>query len=242
MSVLTADIHFYRAATGDSEGGAIGGTEITGTALNNFWPSVSDAERTAGGTRIRKWFLDNASGTDSLALPVVWVFQTPTYTTEYLGLGANSADDADPAQGNMTAWAATALVELVSDGADTRTATITGRDGSGGPQSEDVVLTGTTPADSISTYSVVYGVVLSGVSSSRTVLVKQGAAGTTRGTIGTSKLTCWLWVLATTKGAGLALPTLGSGQDMGFWDKLVWSAGAGSIRPTQSVIAVEEGP
>lgn len=240
MAVTATDIHWYKAASGDSEGGAMGVVEITGTAKNNFWPQISDAERAAGGTRTRKWFVENQNATDSLLVPSVYIYQTPTNTTEQLGIGFNDADDDDPTQGNMTAWTANAVLAAVSDGSDTRTCTVYGLSNSGTPVRETITLTGTSEVVTITSWSVVYGVHLSALSGSRLVTVKQGSGGTTRGTIGTGQVMCFLWLSPTSKVAGIRLPDLAAGAEYGFWDKITWTAGVGSVRPTQSVVAVEE--
>lgn len=240
MSVTASDIHYFKSATGDTAGGALSGVEILGSTLNNFWIDVSDAERTAGGNRTRKWFLTNSHSTDSMLVPSVWVSQTPTGTTERLGVGFNDTNDSDATQGNMTAWGSNAKVALISDGADTRTATIVGLNTSAVPTSEDVTLTGAVEVLSGTTYSVVYAVHLSAVSMSRSVLVKQGTGGTTRGTIGTGKVTCWLWVTATNKAGGIRREDLVAGSDFGYWDDISWSAAVASARPTTSQISAEE--
>jgi hypothetical protein len=240
MAVTAADIHWFKAASGDSEGGGLGAVEITGTAKNNFWPQISDSERVAGGTKTRKWFVENQNATDSLLVPSFYIFQTPTNTTEQLGIGFNDSDDDDPTQGNMTAWGASAVLAAVSDGSDTRTVTIYGLNGSGTPVRETITLTGTSEVVSVATFSVVYGVHMSALSGSRTVTIKQGSGGTTRGTIGTGQVMCFLWLTPSSKATGIRLPDLASGQEYGFWDRLTWSAGVGSVRPTQSVVAVEE--
>jgi hypothetical protein len=158
--------------------------------------------------------------------PVLYYPVAPVNATLLLGFGFDHTTDDDPAQGNMTAWSANAKVALISDGADVRTATIYGMDNAGTPVpiSEAVVMTGASEVLSVATFSKVWGVVMSATDASRTVLVKQGTGGTTRGTIGLLKKLCFLFVSAgTVKANGIALPDLAAGQNYGVWRKLTWA-------------------
>lgn len=83
----------------------------------------------------------------------------------------------------LTQWSAAAIAEVVSDGADTRTVTVTGRLPNGAISSDPIVLNGTTPVAGAVTFERVLAIVLSTTDASRTVQVKQGAAGTVRATI-----------------------------------------------------------
>lgn len=239
MAVSAADVVWYKASAGASDGGSKSATPVTSTK-GDFWPNVSDAERTAGGTRIKKSFLTNEHATDSLLAPVVWISVVPTNMTEEIGLGFDDADDDANTQGNMTALGANALIALVSSGADTRTATIIGLDASGNPQQETVTLNGTTEVVSVGTYSAVYAIHLSAESATLTVTAKQGAGGTTIGTIGPNVEACWLWIAATSKASGLKLADLIAGASYGFWHRQTWAAGVPAVRPDESRISVEE--
>lgn len=239
MSVSDTDLKWYKAATGASAGGAKSGTLVVSTK-GDFWPNISDSERATGGTRIKKSFLANEHGSDPLLLPVVWINVTPQNMTEEIGLGFDDTDDDANSQGNMTAWGANAVAALISDGADTRNAYIVGLDSGGNAASETVVLTGATEVLSTTVWSKVHAVNLSAESGTRTVLVKQGTGGTTRGTIGPNVQTCWLWQMATSKGAGLQLANLAAGANYGLWHRQVWAPAVGVVRPNESRIAVEE--
>jgi hypothetical protein len=239
MSVGTDELEFNSSAVGSSAGGANTGTPYS-NAKGAFIPNIADVDRLAGGTVYRKWFLENIAPVDSLISPSVWIQGEPRYMTEHIGLGFDSSDDTDSAQGNMTAFGANAVVALVSSAADTRTATIWGLNASGSPLSEDVVLNGTSEVLSVATFSKVYAVMLSATNAGLTVTVKQGTGGTTRGTIGPSKKCCWLWVEPLNKGAGIRLPDLAAGSNYGFWDRITWAPAVSGVRPNISVIAVEE--
>ena len=85
---------------------------------------------------------------------------------------------------SLTQWSANAVAAVVSDGADTRTVTVTGRLASGVVDSEVLTLTGTSEVVGAKTWERVLKVVLSTTSGSRTVTLKQGSGGSTRATIG----------------------------------------------------------
>ena len=242
MPVATSDLAHHVSTSAGSSGGVIAGTYTSGVK-NNIWPDVSDAERIAGGDRYRKTFWKNNHGTDALLAPVVFFNVAPVNCTLLLGWGISDASDDDPAQGNMTAFAAPAVVSVESDGADTRQVTIVGLDNSGTPvpMTENVVLNGTTPVLSSTTWSKVHAVYVASTSASRIVTVKQGSGGPSRGVIGLNKKLCWLWQSAgTTKASGLQLPDLPAGQNIGVWRKKSWTAGAGAIRPNTLSITIEE--
>ena len=159
---------------------------------------------------------------------------------ESIGLGFDDTDDDDPAQGNMTAFGADAVVALVSSAADTRVASIYGLDSSGDPATEDVILNGTSEVLGLITFEKVWAIKLSAEHGSNTVTVKQGSGGTTRGTIGPNKEMCFLWVNAYASADGIVLPDLEAGQSYGFWHRQVWTAAIGASRPNTSKIGYEE--
>lgn len=243
MAVTASDILQYLSSDAGSTGGAISGSTTTSGVANNVWPDITDGERLAGGTKYRKTFWKNNHATDSMLEPVIYCPVLPTNMTLQIGLGVDSSDDGDSAQGNMTPWGTDAKVALVSDGADTRVATIYGMDNSGTPvpTTETVTLTGASEVLSVATYSKVWAVSLSTTDGSRVVTVKEGTGGTTRGTIDISKVTCWLWITAgPAKANGIYLPDLAAGQSYGVWRALEWSAGAGSVKPNSLTVAIEE--
>lgn len=85
---------------------------------------------------------------------------------------------------DITQWTSNAVAAVVSDGADTRTVTITGRLASGAIDTEALVLNGTTEVAGAKTWERVLKVDLSTGDGSRTVTVRQGAGGATRATLG----------------------------------------------------------
>jgi hypothetical protein len=172
-------------------------------------------------------------------MPVIWNFQQPTNMSQQVGLGFDDSNDGDSSQGNMTGFSADAQVALTSSAADTRSVDLWGLDGSGIPQTETVVLNGTTEVLSVGTYSVLYAVHIASTSST-TVLVKEGSGGTVRGTISSGKVACWLWLDATAKVVGVTLPSLPAGDNYGVWLGQTWIAGAGGVRPDADILAIEE--
>lgn len=240
MAVTGADILQYASTVAGSAGGAISGSTITSGIPNNVWPNITDAERVAGIIVYRKTFWKNNNGVDSALVPVIYVPTPPVNASLVIGLGFNSADDDNPAQGNMTAWSAPAKVSLTSDGVDARVATVVGLDGAGLPISEDVPLTGLTEVLTAATFSKVHHTRLASTSGTRTVTVRQGTGGTTRGTIGPNEIVCWLWYAAASKGAGIALPNLAPAQTYGIWRRMTVAAGAGPVRPDTLQTRFEE--
>lgn len=84
---------------------------------------------------------------------------------------------------SFTQFSAAARPEIVSDGADTRNVTITGRLASGEPVSETKALNGTTPVLFDATYARIHTVTAASGDAARTVTVAQGASGTVRATL-----------------------------------------------------------
>jgi len=67
MSISVNDIRFYKATVNSDaagNGGRISATRITTNVLNNLFPNISSAERTAGVTRYRKAFVRNYNAGD----------------------------------------------------------------------------------------------------------------------------------------------------------------------------------
>lgn len=241
MSISSSDIAHLQSAAASSSGGAITASGITSGVPNNVWPDVTDAQRVAGIVLYRKTFFKNNHASDAMVAPTIYIPTAPTNATLVLGLGINSSSDTDSGQGNMTAFGADALACVVSDTAgDARVVRITGLNGSGAPVTETVTLNGTTEVLSANTYSKVWGCSAASTDGAKTITIKQGSGGTTRGVIGPTKIACWLWVLATSKGAGILLPDLAASQNYGVWRRLTVAANAGSVRPDTLTVRIEE--
>lgn len=243
MPVASSDISHLQSVSAGSSGGAVSGSTITSGVKNNVWTDVTDVERVAGGVEYRKTFFKNNHATDSALKPVIYFPVAPASSTLVLGFGINDAADDDPLQGNMTAWSANAIPFIESDGADTRNVTVVGMDNAGTPLpvAVTVALNGTAPVSLVTTFSKVFGFYVASTSASRTVIIKQGSGGTTRGTIGLNRKVSWLWVSAgTAKASGLTYVDLPAGQTIGVWRKLTWIAGAAAVRPNSLTVQFEE--
>ena len=83
----------------------------------------------------------------------------------------------------LTQLTANSVIAAVSDGADVRTLTVTGRDATGAIDTEALILTGAVEVVGAKTFERILKLELSAPDASRTVTVTQGSAGPTRATI-----------------------------------------------------------
>ncbi len=230
MPIVDSDIKTYKSINADSDGGAIDtGRLITSGVLNNVFPSLTGAEQLSGGTRYRKVFRRNEHGSLTWTAVKSWIYQQPGNATLSVGWGINHADDNDGLMGNMTAFSASALVAIISDGADTRTVNIEGETTGGLYQTEALVLNGAMQVVGALTFAKVYAAWVSALDASRTVTIRQGAGGTARGTITPNKKICWLWRLSTeidTEAEGFRRGNIASLGNYGIWLRKVWAANA----------------
>ena len=240
MTLTNADIVWYPTLTGSSEGGVRGGTPITNAVDNNLWPDLNSADLIAGGTRYRKIFVANNSGGDSWIVPYIWIPVPPTNMTESIGIGVDSTDDAAGDGGNFTQFSGSAILQVLSSGADTRSFSIRGLNGSTVPTVETLVLNGTTPVSSVTTWSKVWNCSVDVTSGSRTLTMKQGAGGTVRGTITPGYIVSWVWVDAYTKPTGIGHVTVGPGEGIAVWRRQVWAPATSGVRPNPDSIKAEE--
>jgi hypothetical protein len=245
VPILESDLKEYMSANPDSDGGAKDlAREITSGVANNLFPNVSAAQAAAGGTDYRKVFRRNEHGSLDWQAARTWIERQPQGATLSLGLGVDHADDDDPLQGNMTPFSASAVVEAVSDGADTRDFTAVGEDATGDYLEETVALTGTTPVETTAAFAKVYACRVSAVDASRTVEVRQGASGPARGTIGPDKLACFLWrtgaEVASFEG-GLRHGDIAPSGVVGLWYRRVWPAGALAVSSVSAFVVSRGG-
>jgi hypothetical protein len=230
MPIASSDIKNYKSTLTDSDGGAIDLARpfISGVD-NNIFPDITAAEALTGGTRYRKYFKRNEHSTDAWSDVRSYIRQQPANAVVSIGVGIDHADDREGDQGNMTAFTATAAVAVVSDGADARQVTILGEDASGNRQTSNLTLNGTTEVNSgATTYSKVYHVFAASEDASRTITVRQGAGGTTRGTIGANRKICFLWRTGTdidSMTEGYKRGNIAASGNFAVWIRKVWSAG-----------------
>ena len=240
MAVIGSDLHWYLSSSGASEGGAKSATEITDAVDNNVFSDVSDSARVAGGSQIRKIFIANENGVSSYLSHGIWVHVVPTNATPYIGLGFDDSGDADSAAGSLDDFTVAAKVSLSSDGADTRTCTVYGLVGTT-PTAEAVVLAGAAAVLTTATFDHVYAVHADAISGSRTVTIKQGSGGTTRGTIAVGLTNCFHWIAsATSKSTGLRMPALPTGQAEGIWERFDWAPDVGAVTGNDFALKTEE--
>ena len=231
-------VGFYLSSSGASEGGARSATEIVSATDNNVFPDVSDVSRIAGGTMTRKIFAANENGVDAYGPHSIWALAQPTNATGSIALGFDDADDDDAAFATLVNFSASAKVALVSDGADTRSVDVWG-ELAGTPQMETVVLTGASEVLTVANFDVVLAMHTT-ISASRIVTIKQGAGGTTRGTIPIGAVNCFRWLTpATSKSTGMRLPSLPTGQANGIWEKVEWVPDAGAIDASDFALKTE---
>ena len=241
MPVLTGDILLHVSSIAGSTGGSMSGSTVTSGVANNVFADISDEERQAGGEMYRKVFWKNHNNSSPLIEPVVFTPTLPDSAVISIGLGVDKSDDSEPLQGNMTALTATSLIELVSDGTDTRVASIWGVNGSGDPVEDQVTLNGTTPVLSAVTFSKVWAVEMEAIDALRVVEIRQGASGPVRGSIPVNELISFLWIVEPDdKASGMVMPDLGAGQSYGVWMRLAWPPDADPVRPNSVTLRIEE--
>lgn len=254
MPIVSTDLKEYKSNSTNSDGGDISATEIVDNADNNLFTDITGDEAAAGGTEYRKTFRKNTHGTLTWQNVVTWLQSQPTNDALSFGFGINHADDSDGGQGNMSAFSANAVAAIVSDGSDTRQVTIVGEDASGNRQTENLTLNGVTEVLGSLTYSKLYGAYVSALSASRTVTIKQGSGGATRGSIGTNKKISFVWYgkkivsgsPANAEGGDMASKATGqkngdiaSGGNFGLWYRNMWPTGAAAVTANSSQVKSE---
>lgn len=254
MPIVSADLKEYKSSATNSDGAGISATEVVDNTDNNLFTDITGDEATAGGTEYRKIFRKNTHGTLTWQNVVSWLLSQPTNSALSFGFGLDHADDADGAQGNMTVFSVNAVVAVVSDGADTRQVTIVGEDASGNRQTETLTLNGTVEVVGSLTFSKVYAGYANSLSASRTVTIKQGSGGTSRGSIGLNKKISFLWfgkkysggsvVNAeggdmSSKATGLKSGDVAPAGNLGLWYRITWPAGAGAVTATSTQVKSE---
>jgi len=243
MSVTSSDIKLFKSAIGDSAGGGATATQVTGTSKNNFFADISDLERSSDGERFRKAFIGNDAATDSLLQPLLWFFPDVLgFEPTEIGYGIDSANDDTPDAGDLADVSAAAQIEVVSSAADTRVVTIVGiENGTLDQVIDQITLTGSTPVLGAKTFLHLNAVYASAEHGSNTITIRQGAAGTIRGTIPNNRIITFRWIQALDEASALKAPDLIAGGRMGVWIHQSWLAGAPAERPASPRLLVKEG-
>ena len=239
MTVQQDDITFWQSALTGSTGGAITGVEIVSGVDNNLIPDLTQAESLAGGTLYRKWFLRNDNVEDTLPNYGIWVAAEPADMAEAMALGVNHADDDDVSAWDLTQLGADALISLQSDAADTRVVTVYGLNTADDPVEESVTLTGTTPVLTVVTFSLIYAVSVD-TPGSQVITIKQGAGGTTRGTIPANAVINSLWFEPSAVTNAILRESLAPGEIHGYWSRYIWDPLTPETLGNLSVIALQK--
>lgn len=246
MALQGSDLKEYKSTVEDDTdncGGAIDtGSEIISNQDNNLLPDITGEEARDGVTKHRKSFRKNTHASNVWTAVKSWITDQFTNCALHIALGLNHADDIKGKLSELTAWAAAAKVALTSNGADTRNVDIAGEDASGNRLSETVALTGAVEVLSVNTYTKVYCVSVQTLDASRTVTIKQGTGGTTRGTIaGNGKLCTWFRTGTDidTKTEGFRHGDIAAAGLFGLWQKLIVPPEAGSVQADNSAVKSE---
>lgn len=218
---------------------------------NALFPDVTAQQANDGVTIYRKFFRKNTNASLTWVAVIVWLSKQFTNAAISAGFGIDHADDADGTQGNMSNFTANAQVGLVSNGADTRQVTLTGLNASGDRIEETVTLNGTTEVLSANTFSRLYRAVVNTLNADRTITIRQGAGGATRGTIGPNKKISFLWFGKRASGGSIVdaeggdIPTLETGLKAGdiaadsnvpVWLRMTVPTGAGAVANNTSFV------
>lgn len=131
----------------------------------------------------------------------------------------------------LTQFAAPAIVQIVSDGADTRTVTVTGRLASGVIDTEAIVANGTTPVNGAKTFERILKLVTTS-NGTRTISVKEGAGGTTRATITPNETTRRIMFYDSASGAGSLVR----------YEKFFWRNGHATLALTSATVTLTADP
>lgn len=221
---------------------------------NALFPDVTAQQANDGLTVYRKFFRKNANASLTWTSVKMWLAKQFSNSAISVGFGLDHADDADGAQGNMSALSASSTIAAVSDGTDTRVITVIGEDTSGNRQTENITLNGTTEVVGSLTFSKVYAVYVASLDAARTVTIKQGSGGATRGTIGPNKKICWLWFGKKASGASIVdaeggdIPTdataikagdIVAGGNIPIWVRMMVPTGVGAVANNTAFVKIQ---
>jgi len=219
---------------------------------NNLFPDVTAAQASNGLTLYRKFFRKNTSSADVWYDVILFISKQPINSALSIGLGIDNSNDNDATQGNMIAMSANAQIALVSSGSDTRTVTLQGLDIDGNPISETKTLNGTTEVLSTNIFSKLYLAYASATDANNTITIKQGSGGSALGTIGSNKISSFLWfgkkvdntqTIVNAEGGdipnsltGIKVGDIAIGGSVGIWCRLGVPAGASAVGNNTSFI------
>ncbi len=238
MPITATDLEYYKSSGANSDGGTITATAITDATLENLFDNVSPDEATAGATEFRKWFVKNNHGSLSWQSVVFWRSADTTSAQDEISLGLGTANDADGSN-ELSALSVNSVIAVVSDGADTRQVTLVGEDAAGARATETLTLNGITEVVGVQIFSKLYLAYVSSTDAARAITVRQGAGGTSRGTIGINKYSTILYLNPTAKADGIEVGNIAAGGAQGLWLKRIVSPGASAIASNQGTMKCE---
>lgn len=131
------------------------------------------------------------------------LYSSANMPTNDTGTSGGAIDTASRPE--LTQFTANAVGAIVSDGADTRTVTITGRLITGVIDTEVLTANGTTEVVGAKTWERIHSIVASATSGTRTITFRQGAGGTTRATISLNETTRIILFRDSTSEASIAI-------------------------------------
>lgn len=235
--IASTDIHFYRSTASGANRGLIDEEdEILSATLENVFPNVTVTEARDGATAYKKIFVKNEHASAAWENLAAWIGSiTPSEDDEIsLGVGTDTDYSGDNELLKMTA---TSVITLQSSGLDTRTVTLVGEDSLGVRISEDVVLTNSTPVNSVNQFSRLYNASISTTSGDLIVTIKQGTREL--GTIGIIIRSAICYYQPTSKPAGFKMGSLAADDYVAFWMKRVVDPGAVPVDNNQFGLALE---
>jgi len=128
MAISSANLKFYKSETvGDTgtNGGRMSATQITSGAAANLFPGVQEAERVAGGTKLRKMFCKVANDADeTLFTGRVYQDKNTDGDDEFSFFAATQNDTQADVTGTEQHYGTGALTSNVSAGAVTLDVTV----------------------------------------------------------------------------------------------------------------------
>ncbi len=146
----------------------------------------------------------------------------PIAASDLLLFGAASRPEDDTSTGGgavdllsrpeFTDFAANAVAAVISDGAATRTVTVSGRLATGVRDTEVLTLNGATEVVGAKTWERILKVVASATSGTRIISLKQGSGGTVRATIPLNETTAYRMFIDSASATGIVIR-----YEKGFW-------------------------
>ena len=229
MPVAPADWLVHKSVN-DGEGGERDlGAPITDNILGNLFPQISSAEAAAGGSRVRKFFIENDHATDTAFDPEATIIFFPGAYTIELGWGMDDDDDDDASiSGNLNGDLGGSDVTLsaVSDGADTDNLTAFGRTAAGAHVQATLTLNGTTPVNFSDDMAWVYAVVRDTPDGARTVTIRRPGP-VSIGTIQPNQRHCFWWMdQEEADEIPMTLDDIAPAFLRGFWIRQTWPVNA----------------